>query len=365
MGSTVGNIIARIGADASPMSEGLKAAQNTILTFRDESLAALKSFGLPTISSTNLVEAIQSGQRVIVDFVQESGESLSTFQERVRTTFQQAGIDISAYEAALTEANSVHAEFAKGAVKNFQAVADANATYTSSTMSKYTELKEYLAASFAAIGDSSVSMAGKLAAAGDIINTALPELFAFGLAVMFIDKIVEAGKAVMDFASQTQDAQRQFTAAMGSMSDDAEKFTKNLSDSYGVDQQTLKGMVSKEYMNASMQGFDPSQAEDMSEHITQLSYDLGKLRGVDPSTVFQSLQMGMEGQTRGLKSLGIEISATDLKNRALSEGVIKQGGTMTDAQTALMAYQAIMAKTGNATGTMQPKLTHFRTSKPS
>jgi len=154
----------------------------------------------------------------------------------------------------------------------------------------------------------------------------------------------------MDFASETQDAQRQFTAAMGGMSEDAEAFTKKLSDSYGVDQEALKGMMSKEYMNANMLGFDPKQAEDMSQHITQLSYDLGKLRGVDPSQVFQSLQMGLEGQTRGLKTLGINISATDLKNRALSEGVIKQGQTLSTAQTSLMAYQAIMEKAGGTLG---------------
>jgi len=100
---TVGNIIARVGADVSPLAESMKQAQNTILTFKDESLAALKSFGLPHISSINLVEAIQSGQRVVVNFAQESGESLAQFQQRVRTTFEQAGIDITAYEAALKD----------------------------------------------------------------------------------------------------------------------------------------------------------------------------------------------------------------------------------------------------------------------
>ena len=113
MSGTVGNIIARVGADVSPLTEDMKKAQNTILTFKDESLAALKSFGLPHISSTNLVESIQSGQRVIVNFAKESGESLAQFQQRVRTTFEEAGIDITAYETALMDADKVHAEFAK------------------------------------------------------------------------------------------------------------------------------------------------------------------------------------------------------------------------------------------------------------
>ncbi|SPF51121.1 hypothetical protein SBF1_50005 [Candidatus Desulfosporosinus infrequens] len=348
--NVVGNIVARVGADSSQLQTTLKGAQQSILTFKNEALVGLKGIAIPKMNTDSLVASIAAGQRTIADFTMQSGENLQEFQQRVRQTFADAGVDIGVYEKVLQNASDVHVEFAKGAVKSFTASADAAEAYTSATMTKFNNLKTTLSEAFAVIGDSSTGMAMKLSAAGDIINTALPELFALGLAVMFIDKIYNAGKAITNYAATTQDAQRQFSAAMGSMGDDAEVFTKKLSDSYGVDEQTLKGMMGKEYMNASMQGFDPKQAEDMSEHITQLSYDLGKLRGVDPSEVFQSLQMGMEGQTRGLKSLGIEITATDLKNRALSEGVIKQGQTMTDAQTALMAYQAIMAKTGDATG---------------
>lgn len=345
--TTVSNIIARVGADASPMSEELKKAQNTILTFKDESLAALKSFGLPHISSTNLVEAIQSGQRVVVDFTQEAGESLEQFQQRVRTVFEEAGIDITEYEKVLTDANQVHAEFAKGAVKSFQAAEVESQTYTSETITKFNELKESLAASFAAIGDESVGMATKVAAAGDIINTALPELFALGLAVMAMDKVGEWGKSIDEFAAETQDAERSFHASMGSMSEDAEKFTKNLSDSWGIDQEALEKMMGKEYLNNQMMGFSPEQSEEMSQNMTKLSYSLGKLRGEDPGVVFDSLQRGLEGETRGLKDLGISVTTTDLKNLALSEGIIKQGQTMTTAQTALMAYQEIMKKAGN------------------
>ena len=347
---TIGNINLRVGSDISELTASMKLAQNTIANFKDSSLQSLKSFGLPHLNTTNLVESIQSGQRTIVNFSRESSESLAQFQTRVRTVFEEVGIDISAYEKILENAGTVHADFAKGALRNFSAVADSASTYTSATMTKFNDLKATLSGAFAAIGDSSVSMAGKIAIAGDIINTALPELFALGLAVMFVDKVIKAGEATMNFAAETQDAQRQFTASMGTMSDDAEQFTRKLSESYGVSQEALKKMVSTEFMNANMLGFDPKQAEDMSEHITQLSYDLGKLRGVDPSEVFQSLQSGLEGQTRGLKSLGIVISENDLKNRALSEGIIKQGQEMTDAQKSLVAYQEIMAKAGDTAG---------------
>jgi hypothetical protein len=299
---TISNIVVRVGADSSQLTEECKKASNTILTFKDESLAALKSFGLPNISSTNLVEAIQAGQRVVVNFAQETGESLTEFQERVRTVFQEAGIDIKDYETALTGANQIHAEFAKGALKSFQAADTAAKDYYSESLARFTEMKERLASAFTAIGDDSVGMATKMAAAGDIINTALPELFALGLAFMFLDKIGDWGKSIEDFAAKTQDAENSFHASMGSMSDDAEQFTKHLSQSWGIDQEDLETMMGKEYLNNQMMGFDPKQSEQMSENITKLSYSLGKLRGEDPSTVFDSLQRGMEGRLEDLKN---------------------------------------------------------------
>ncbi|KLU65729.1 hypothetical protein DEAC_c23590 [Desulfosporosinus acididurans] len=367
MGNTVGNIIARIGADSSQLSEECKKASNTILTFKDESLAALKSFGLPHISSTNLVEAIQSGQRVVVNFSQEAGESLAQFQQRVRTVFEEAGIDITEYERVLENANQVHAEFAKGAVKNFQAVANA----AEEVNNKAEEIRESLGQSFTGItanigafkdsvvkafqtlGDDSATAGEKFGAVSNAVvdgfglMTGAVEVF---LAVELIKKIGEWIDELKDLAAETQDVEQRFAASLGPMEDKANEFAESLSKSYGILDTTIKDQMSKEYMNTRMLGFDPNQAEEMSEHLTQLSYDLGKLRGEDPSQVFQSLQTGMEGQTRGLQSLGIRITTTDLKNRALSEGLIKQGQTMTDAQTSLMAYQEIMEKTQGIMG---------------
>ena len=367
MSGTVGNIIARVGADVSPLAESMKEAQNTILTFKDESLAALKSFGLPHISSTNLVEAIQAGQRVVVNFAQESGESLAQFQQRVRTTFAEAGIDITEYEKVLTDADKVHAEFAKGAVKSFQAVSAA----AEEVNNKAEEIRSSLGSSFSGIQanfgafkdsvvnvfktmtDGSASFGEKIGAVSNAVvdgfglMTGAIEIF---IAVEVVKKVGEWIDALKELASETQDAEHRFYASTGSMSDAAEEFSKNLAESYGIDQETIQGMMAKEYTNTRMLGFDPTQAEGMSEHITQLSYDLGKLRGIDPSQVFDALSRGIEGQTRGLMDLGIRITTTDLKNKALSEGLIKQGQTMTDAQTSAVAYQMIMEKLQGTTG---------------
>jgi predicted HAD superfamily Cof-like phosphohydrolase len=320
LSGTVGNIIARVGADVSPLAESMKEAQNTILTFKDESLAALKSFGIPHISSTNLVEAIQSGQRVVVNFAQESGESLAQFQQRVRTTFAEAGIDITEYEKVLTDADKVHAEFAKGAVKSFQAVSaaaeevnnkaqdlrDSLGNSFSGIQANFGAFKDSVVNAFQTMTDGSASFGDKIGAVSNAVvdgfglMTGAIEIF---IAIEVVKKVGEWISELEDLAAETQDVEHRFYASMGSMSEEAEQFSKKLSDSYGVSQEAIEGMMGKEYTNTRMLGFDPTQAEQMSEKITQLSYDLGKLKGIDPSEAFDALQRGMEGQTRGLMDL--------------------------------------------------------------
>lgn len=365
--TNVGNIIARVGADASPLSEELKKAQNTILTFKDESLAALKSFGLPHISSTNLVEAIESGQRVIVNFTQESGESLAQFQARVRATFAEAGIDISEYEKVLADANQIHAEFARGAVKNFQAVSAAaeevnnKAEELRSSLGQsfngitanFGAFKDSVGNAFKTLTDDSAGFGDKFGAVSQAVvdgfglMTGAVEVF---LAIEVVKKVGEWIDELKDLAAETQDVEQRFAASFGSVSGEADEFVEKLSKDNGLLDTTVKDQMSKEYLNSRMFGFDPEQSLKMSESITQLSYDLGKLRGEDPSQVFDAIQRGMEGETRGLKDIGIAVTATDLKNRALSEGIIKQGQTLTSQQTAMMAYQVIMEKTQGVMG---------------
>jgi hypothetical protein len=363
----VGNIVVRAGADTTALTESMKAAQNTILTFKNESMAALKSFGLPTINSTALVESIQSGQRVVVNFTQEAGESLQQFQQRVRTTFQEAGIDVAQYENALNKATSVHAEFAKGAVKNFQAVTDSTEDMSNKSQGIIGQFKDKVNSAFQTMTDSSASFGDKQKAVSGLVSDAFSamtgavEIF---IAVEVVKTVASWIEELENLASAAEDTQHRFEASTGLMSDEAEKFVEKLSASYGVSQLALKDMMGQEYLNTRMLGFDPAQAETMSEKLVQLSYDLGKLRGEDPAEVFQKLQTGIEGQTRGLSQLGIRITDADIKNRALAEGLIQQtqsfsksgqaGAVHTQAiddQTkSLVIYQEVMNKASSLQG---------------
>ena len=351
--SSVGNIIVRCGADTTASTESMKQAQNTILSFKNDSMAALKSFGLPTINSTNLVESIQSGQRVVVDFTQEAGESLQQFQNRVRTTFQQAGIDVTQYENVLQKATSVHAQFANGAVKNFQAVTDSTEQMSTKSQGLIGQFRDQLTGAFQTMTDSTSSFGDKSQAVSGLVNTAFTAMtgtIAIFLALEVVKTVGGWVDSLEKLAATAEDTEHRFEASTGLMSTQAEAFADKLSSTYGVSQLALKDMMGQEYLNTRNLGFDPTQAEQMSEKITQLSYDLGKLRGEDPSDVFQKLQTGIEGQTRGLSQLGIRITDADIKNRALAEGLIQPKQALDDETKSFVIYQDVLDKTKSLQG---------------
>ena len=348
--AVIGNIITRFGGDASQLSSECKKAQNTILTFKNESFQALKSFGTPRIVTTDLVDSIKSSQRTIVDFTRQGSESLAQFQQRVRTIFREAGIDFTQYEAIIKTATGIHAEFANGAVRNFQSVADSSRTSTSSATSSFTTFKNSMKEAFATMGDSSKGFGEKLMAAGGIVTKVFPEIMAVIAALTIVKTISGWIDKLEEFAIKCQDASRRFTTSMGVMSDEALKFSEDLSSKLGVPIGEIKNDLAMMNLNLLGLGFNTTSAKAMSESLVQLSYDLGKMRGEAPADVFAKFMTGVEGQTRGLKSLGIMISDVDIMNRALAEGIVKVGDTLNDQQKSQMIYEELMNKGAFATG---------------
>jgi len=347
---TIGNINVRVGADASQLTTEMKKAQNTILTFKNESMTALKSFGIPNINSTDLVESIKSGQRTIVEFTQESNESLAQFSARVQQVFLDAGLDVDKYDVALTDANKVNVEFANGAVKSFRAVQEESNIMATNVSGRFGEMGASIRESMAMAGDSSLSFEERMGALGsavkgsfDVMGIAM-EAF---MAIQFVKTVEEWCGGLEKLDEKAEDTQHRLEASMGGMSDSATAFAENLSNTWGVSLMGLKDMLGKEYLNVRMLGFNQAESNQMAETITKLSYSIAKIRGQDPQQVFDKLRAGVEGQPRGLSELGTHITEVDIKNRAMAEGFLKSGQTMSDQTKSLMIYQILLQKFGS------------------
>lgn len=68
-------------------------------------------------------------------------------------------------------------------------------------------------------------------------------------------------------------------------------------------------------------GFDSATYSAMSKNLTQLTSDLASLYNMDFDTVFQKIQSGMAGQTKGMLSFGISVHKATIEEFLLNNGI--------------------------------------------
>lgn len=141
-----------------------------------------------------------------------------------------------------------------------------------------------------------------------------------------------------------------FNVTMGKGTEAAQKYANEL--------QNLMGIDSKEWMsyqgslNQMLVGFGTAEdkANEMSQQLTQVAYDLSSVWNVDVSEAFHKVQSGLSGQVKGLKTWGINLSVAQLRETALAHGITLSTAKMTEQQKATLRYITIMEKTKNVQG---------------
>lgn len=86
-------------------------------------------------------------------------------------------------------------------------------------------------------------------------------------------------------------------------------------------------------------GIGQAKAAEMAVGLQKLAGSIAEIRGIDPSTVLANLPQALAGNLRSLKQLGFAFSQAQIKQEALTEGLIRGKQALTPAAKA----QAIFA----------------------
>jgi uncharacterized phage infection (PIP) family protein YhgE len=81
------------------------------------------------------------------------------------------------------------------------------------------------------------------------------------------------------------------------------------------------------------------------DDMTHRAADFASVMNIDVAEAARLFQSGLAGETEPLKKFGIDLSAAAVKAFALSEGIIKAGDEMTEAQKVQARYGLLMQKT--------------------
>lgn len=141
-----------------------------------------------------------------------------------------------------------------------------------------------------------------------------------------------------------------FSVSMGKMADSAREWSEELRKNLGLNAYELRKNVGILYTMFNSMKMGEQASYDMAKGLTQLAHDMASFYNINPEEAFQKLQAGITGEVEPLKRLGIIVNETAIKQWALTNGMIKQGETMTEQQKIFARYNVIMEATSKAQG---------------
>lgn len=178
-------------------------------------------------------------------------------------------------------------------------------------------------------------------------------------------------KDAIDLSSDLTETQNVVSQTFKDESDKMNEFAKTSIQNFGMAELQAKKVGSRfqamgkgmEIPNAAIQksskflqkasaqyGHTANSMADMSIELTKLTADMGSFYNMDYDEVAQKMEAIFTGQTRPLRTFGIDLTEANLKQWALNNGLDANIKKMTQAQKAMLRYQYVMAHTNAAQG---------------
>ena len=182
------------------------------------------------------------------------------------------------------------------------------------------------------------------------------------------------GKAI-DISSDLTEVQNVVDVTFGQMRDKVESFSKEAITEFGMSELTAKEIASRFQGMGVAMGLSASQVAsgtsfindklsqlsdtsysatesmaDMSINLTKLAADMASFYNVDQEAVAEDLESIFTGQTRPLRTYGLDLTQATLKEWALKNGIDADIDSMSQAEKTMLRYQYVMANTSAAQG---------------
>jgi len=318
-------VVARIGLDDSGFQEGVSKIQRSLKVVQSEFAAASSKLGDFGKSTDGLKLKADSLSRQ-VDLQKDKVAALTrSYQESV----EKKGADAKATENLKIKLNYANAELGK-MQQELKATTEELKT-KSSAWYTLSESMDKAGSKMKAVGD-------KISSAGKTLSTAvtLP--------------LLGIGTAATKMAMDAVESENLFEVAMGGVADDARKWSEETSKALGLNAYNVRNNMATYNSMLTSMGLATDESLEMSQGLTQLSYDMASFYNLNPEEAFNKLKSGISGEAEPLKALGILVNDTTVKTYAYTHGIAKQGEQLTEAQKVQARYGAIMEATKNAQG---------------
>ena len=119
---------------------------------------------------------------------------------------------------------------------------------------------------------------------------------------------------------------------------------------FGMSELTVKQISSRFQAMGSAMGFAQGRMADMSIELTKLTADMASFYNMEQKDVAEDLESIFTGQTRPLRTYGLDLTEATLKEWAMKQGMDANIDSMSQMQKTMLRYQYVLANTGAAQG---------------
>lgn len=157
-------------------------------------------------------------------------------------------------------------------------------------------------------------------------------------------------KKAIDISSDLTEVQNVVDVTFGKYRGMLEDFASTSITEFGMSELTSKQIASRFQAMGTAMGFAQGQMADMSIGLTKLAADMASFYNVEQTDVAQDLEAIFTGQTRPLRTYGLDLTQATLQEWAMKQGIEANMKTMSQAEKTLLRYQYVLANTGAAQG---------------
>ena len=318
-------VVARVGLDDRGFQEGVTKIQRSLKVVQSEFAAAssrLSDFGKST-----------DGLRLKADTLNKQIDLQKDKITALNKSFQES-VEKKGEDAKATENLKIKLNYAISELNNMQRELKETTTELNTKSSAWYKLSEGMDKA----GEKMKAVGDKMSSVGTKLSTAvtLP--------------LVGIGVAATNMAMDAVESENLFEVTMGSMADEARQWSEETSKALGLNAYNVRENVAIYNSMLTSMGLTAQESLNMSEGLTQLSYDMASFYNLKPEEAFEKLKSGISGEAEPLKALGILVNDTTIKTYAYTNGIAKQGEELTEAQKVQARYGSILEATKNAQG---------------
>lgn len=265
-------------------------------------------------------------------------------------------LDINAVNAAVLAQQTTVASVAKANVDALIAERDANlllaASYESiSNAAIRGSEKQIVATKMAADAALKAGVVVKVAAAEEAaafdgvrshilsLGNVLGVTFGAAIAVSLVKNVVGA-------AAQVQKSVEAIRSRFGGASESVIRFGEDAAAKLGISADVADATSARFGILFSTLGFGPRAAAQMTLGFEKLAGSIAAIKGVDPTTMMQSMVLAAAGNTRGLKQLGIVVDSTSEKQALFGKNASLITAPLTSAQKTVAIYRIVTRQLG-------------------